>query len=140
MGVNFMLWSRVGLSSLAIAGLLTFSGMASAMWGGDDNTSYDGYSYSNGVYIPPVPAAPMVRMGYGYHHSCHGGYHHHYKHHAYNGHHSCHMPMYRGFYVCKMYTYEITPMHRDVACSKWQFEWKHVSAAQWHRYHHHHVS
>ena len=130
-----MLWSRVGLSSLAIVGLLTFSGMASAMWGGDEN-SYDGYSYTNGVYIPPVPAAPMVRMGNGYHHSCHGGYHHR-MHHAYNGHHSCHKPMYRGFYVCKMYTYEVTPMHRDVACTEWKFEWKHVSMSQWHRYHHH---
>jgi hypothetical protein len=123
MGENFMLWSRVGLSSLVFCSFIAVSGVASAHY---DDSNYDNYSYTNGVYIAPVPAAPMVRMGNGYH-----GYYHHYKHHAhhhgyaYKGHH-----MYRGYYVCKKYVYEVTPMHRDASCSDWKFEWLPVS--RWH--------
>jgi hypothetical protein len=124
MGENFMLWSRVGLSSLALCGALAVSGVASAHY--DDNSSYDNYSYTNGVYIAPVPAAPMVRGGY--HHWNHGYMHHASRHHhhgmAYKGH------MYRGYYVCKKYVYEVTPMHRDASCSDWKFEWMPVS--RWH--------
>lgn len=122
MGVNFMLWSRVGLSSLVFCGVLALSGVANAHY--NDEGSSDGYG--NGVYIAPIPASPMVRY-HGYRHcSSH-------RMHAYNRHHH-HMyghNMYRGYYVCQKYTYEITPMHRDVACSDWKFEW--LPATMWKR-------
>ncbi|MES2217803.1 MAG: hypothetical protein V4501_05280 [Pseudomonadota bacterium] len=120
-----MLWSRVGLSSLVICSLFAFTGAANAH---EDDMNYDNYSYTNGVYIAPVPASPMVRYGYGYRH----GYHH-YMHHASRHHHGCYAHnghMYRGYYVCKKYVYEITPMHRDASCSDWKFEW--LPASRWH--------
>jgi hypothetical protein len=121
MGENFMLWSRVGLSSLVICSSLAISGIANAH---EDDANYDNYSYTNGVYIAPVPAAPMVRMGY--HH--HGSYMHHASHHHH--HYAKNGQMYRGYYVCKKYVYEITPMHRDASCSDWKFEW--MPASRWH--------
>jgi hypothetical protein len=112
-----MLLSRVGLSSLVFCGLLAVSGIANAHY---NEGNYDNYSYTNGVYIAPIPAYPMVRPG-GFHH---GYMHHHYMHHASSHHHgyAAHH-MYRCYYVCTMYVYEVTPMHRDASCSKWKFEW-----------------
>jgi hypothetical protein len=120
-----MQWSRIGLSSIIMMGLLSFAGIASA------NTGED-YSY-NGMAIQSIPAGPYGVAGPygtvepGYYRSCHRlRYHHGMRHHY-----VC--PMYEAFYVCKMYTYEITPQHRDVACSKWKVEWKRVH--HWRRYH-----
>jgi hypothetical protein len=127
MGENFMLLSRLGLISVVLASCMSFIGVANADMYSD--SSYDGYNYNgSGVYIPPVPASPMFTGG-AYHHGCYAKHHHHYKHMARYMHRGC--PMYRGYYVCTMYTLEITPIHRDVACSKWVFSWKPMSHRPW---------
>jgi hypothetical protein len=114
MGVNFMLFSRIGLSSLIVVSLLAVSGLAVA-----DDGYYDGYGYNSGVYVAPVPVVEKSCCGW---HGWHHKYQHHYRHHmmARN-----HHPMYMGFYMCKKYTYEVTPIHRDVACTKWKFVCRH---------------
>lgn len=123
-----MLLSRLGLSSVVLASILSFAGSANAdvMYSSD----YDGYNYNgSGVYIAPVPASPMFTGGAGYRHGC-AYKHHHYKHFAHRMK-RCGCPMYRGYYVCTMYTLEITPIHRDVACSKWVFTWKPLVHRPW---------
>lgn len=106
-----MQWSRVGLASLVMTALLSVTGA---------NASGSDYSY-NGIEMQATP------VGYGYatkgiqhsHRCYHVRYHHGMKHHY-----VC--PTYRAFYVCKKYTYEITPQHRDVACTAWKVKWKRV--------------
>jgi hypothetical protein len=122
-----MQWSRIGLSSMVMVGLLSVTGVASADTGED-------YSYS-GSQIQDIPAGPygvnVVGRHYGvvapgYYRSCHRMRYHHGRHHYY-------CPMYEAFYVCQKYTYEVTPQHRDVACSQWKVEWKRVH--HWRRHH-----
>ncbi len=109
-----MQWSRVGLSSLVMAALLSVTGYA--------NASGSDYSY-NGIEMQAIP------VGYGYattgvHHSYFRGCYRVRSHHGMKHHYVC--PMYRAYYVCKKYTYEITPQHRDVACTAWKIRWKRV--------------
>jgi hypothetical protein len=114
-----MQWSRLGLSSLVTAVLLSVTGVANA-------SSYD-YSY-NGMVIKPVP------VSYGYATNANRGF---YRgcyrvrsHHGMRHHMVC--PRYRAYYVCQKYTYEITPQHRDVSCTQWKIKWKH--ARHWRGY------
>jgi hypothetical protein len=112
MGENFMLFSRVGLSSVVLVSLLAVSGFASA------DSFYDGYGYSRGVYIAPVAAAPSASSC-----GCHVGHYYHHRHHHHMSMAARHMyPKHRGFYVCMKYTYEATPIHRDVNCTQWKFK------------------
>jgi hypothetical protein len=115
-GGIFMQWSRVGLASLLMGALLSVTGYASAS--GSD------YSYS-GMDMQPIPAGSAYGVAgpgvyHGFYHGCYRvRYHHGMKHHY-----VC--PTYRAYYVCKKYTYEITPQHRDVACTAWSVKWKRV--------------
>jgi hypothetical protein len=105
-----MLFSRVGLSSIVLIGILSLSSYANA------DGFMDGYGYMgghNGVYIRPVPVKA---------HCGSWGWHKHHGHHMAMEH---RRPMHRAFYVCTKYTYEITPIHRDIACSHWKFSWMH---------------
>jgi hypothetical protein len=100
-----MQWSRIGLSSLLVMGALSCTGVANA--GPGDQMSY------SGVEMQAIPASPC------YMHRCHHSYKHHGMRHRY-------CQRYAPFYVCQKYTYEITPEHRDVACTTWKMEWLRV--------------
>lgn len=103
-----MHWSRVGILSVIAMMCLSFVGVANASMMVDENEYYNGFQFRD---IPASVAPSMYKTCY------------HWKHH-HRWHHVC--KTYQAVYVCRMYTYTITPQYRSASCTQWQVEWKRV--------------